>query len=701
MRLQALLGILIFSSSVPVAFAQQQEGTPGVINVAGGGGSLLDKLMGSKSGKPSIFLSPGDLMKMSGDFYRGGEDDPKLGGIDFRGMQPDSSGQYLKQIFAHDLFKLMGDPTIEKYARSKNQDPQDPVVRQAFVSEMNVELNQLFVLKTIAGLLDNESEMKKMSLAVPYERLEYAIRKVLFLDNAAMNDAVFEDFLNTRITAALKDGEETAPAKLAAIGITQEILDAFQNKLPKDADPKAILEKFKAKFDADVAQMLRAPGHSVPGLKTPAFADLSPAMIARYADLMVPPRNDIERFNRLKAKIGSDPFFFGVAWNEQKSDELLASLSTKFSENWQPVVFAGQNPMLGAAEKFPESLDAFYKYVEAKLQPRQNAVVRQRMANTWLFGYWRNRDLLNPNPPHKIRHFTDMFNPLSQFIMMTTQQELNDAYGELKYEIAAKEKNDFNIVEIKLGDSADVSTSNDTHPCALAFNKAFEKPYTEKQKLVLKELADPALTTKRFDELLLWARTEVPKASFDYAKAAMETDPACASYPAVFNQLKLHVEPDKQGTVAEDELARVRFVGMLLQNEQMQKMMIPKKSRRDTKGNIWHYFFQTRAVDYVPADNDEVRANLKDAVVMRKLADRTVEALEYAILPRYVIKANTNPFSYQGVTGFQLKDAVTDPRKWLPQVFVAPRKQKNPELVTERRLIERSSKTFERAYDIQ
>ncbi|MBI3558463.1 MAG: hypothetical protein HY074_19510 [Deltaproteobacteria bacterium] len=102
----------------------------------------------------------------------------------------------------------------------------------------------------------------------------------------------------------------------------------------------------------------------------------------------------------------------------------------------------------------------------------------------------------------------------------------------------------------------------------------------------------------------------------------------------------------------------------------------------------------------MPSDNEAVHANLRDAVIMRRLADRMQEAVANAIEPRYVLKASTTSFAYNGVDGFQLKAAVADPVKWLAQIFVVARMQKNPELVTERRIIERGTKTFEKAYDL-
>ena len=231
------------------------------------------------------------------------------------------------------------------------------------------------------------------------------------------------------------------------------------------------------------------------------------------------------------------------------------------------------------------------------------------------------------------------------------------------------------------------------------FNKAFENPYTDLQKDVLKALADPKLTTKIFDTLITKARSEIAPASFEVAKAAVKAEPACADYSVELTPVSLHVD-EQAKNLSDDETARVRFVGMLLQNDALQRMMIPKRSRRDNKGNVYHYFFQSRHVDYLASDDEAVHSNLREAVVMHRLADRMQEAVAYAIEPRYVLHVDTGTFGYNGVDGFQLKSAVADPVKWLAQIFVTARMQKNPELVTERRIIERGTKTFEKAYDL-
>ncbi|MBI3558464.1 MAG: hypothetical protein HY074_19515 [Deltaproteobacteria bacterium] len=557
---------------------------------------------------PKDFFALPPRFSLPGLGFGGGSSrdaNPSLGGICFRSEGCDYSGRqystpFVETIYASTLFKLMGDPTLEAYAKQKKLDPKADDTRKFFVAEMSDQLNQLFVLKSIANILDTEAQLKATKKApnpfeVPFERTEFTVRKILNLDNQQMNDVIFEDFVQRLVTTAIAVGPD-AVAKLADVGIPQQIVDIIQQKVPEGQDPRVIFEKFKTRFDADLKKLVQSPTHSVPGLKVPAYKDLPSSMLARLDDILNPSRNQMDQFARLKNKIGKDAFFFGVAWTEGKDDAALADIAAKFTEAWQPVVIAGQNPAYGAADTFPEDLDAFYKYVTSKLAPRQKTIARQRMANQWLFGFWRNRDILNPHPPRNGKHASDMFNPLSSLMLMIPSAEINEAYESLKFELAAKETNDFTLVEVKLGDSTEVAKTDATDVCAVVFNKAFEKPYTELQKNVLKALADPKLTTHLFDELITKARNEIPAASFEIAKAAVKAEPACANFAMELKPISLHVD-EQAKNLSDDDNARVRFVGMLLQNEALQRMMIPKRSRLDNKGNVYHYFFQARHVD--------------------------------------------------------------------------------------------------------
>lgn len=759
---------------------------------------------------------------------------PRLGSVTFKGelsksaYRAEDTPRDVETIYADTLFELLP-PTLRDlgtWAERIQADPTKPEIRRAYAESVSEQLNQLFVLRSVADMLDFDAALKKIKVEVPAARVDFAVRKVLLFDNQSLNDMIFEDFVSNQVTKAQTSGGEAALSRLRDIGIPKEIVDLILNRNQPANEPPEKTQKrvqetvahFKAGFDADLLTLVESVGlpeaisdivvdardddseeqeessaklderlqnslklfnqasHAPSkGLKVPPYGELSVAMLVRLADLAHPTREIGKLFSRMKAKVGVQPFFFGVAWSEGKDDPALEPLASGFrGESWQPLVLAGQNPRLGALDTFPATLEKFYTYVEAKLFPRVKAAVRQKVANGWLFGSWRNREILNPNPPRNLTHVSQMFNPFSAMMLTIPTSEYQAAYDELKYEIAAVPTMDFNIVQVKLGDSvADVSTAAPSHPCALAFNKAFEGPYTALQQDMLKRIADPNLTTRGYDELIAKARAEIPVKAFDSAKAALALDESCRDYPVSMAQMQIHADP--AGAEQADEAgARARFVGMVVQSEQLQRMMIPKRSRRDSHGNVYHYFFQSRDVKYLPwredakvdettlealrpqigaelcdkfrqkerewskknasfasdgaggrlspqiscdtikaqmyIDNNflpavdlrvsKVYADLKDAVVVRRVAERMAESVKGAIGAKYRLEVSAEPFTYNGVNGFQLKRAAADPSKWIPQMFVGPRMQMNPELLTQRRLIEKSNKIFERAYDL-
>lgn len=694
-------------------------------------------------------VSTVDVGQDASELFRGqGEGDVLLGGIAFRGQTINPSdtqygSPYLRPIYASQLFEIAHAPKLADYARARGLDPAAPATHDQFVSEVNEQLNQYFALESVAAILDNDALMKKQSFAVQPERLEFALRKILFLDNAQLNDTLYEDFIGKKIEQALKDGSD-AVKKLETIGVSPELVELFQQKLPNDKDPRDVIAQARLAFDRAAAAGL--------------VADLTPAMQARQKDLVSPSLDPEELFERLRAKVGSDPYFFSVAWNEALNAS-FTDLASKFTDNWQPVLITGQNPAYGANDVFPDSLESFRAYLEKKLLPRQRALIRQKVANTWLLQSWRNADILNPNAPKNPSHLSNMFNPMSSLLLTIGSTDLDQAYGELKYELAAHNSPDFTIVEVKLGESHDISTGA-LDPCVSKFNAAFEKPYTEEQQAQLAKLSDRNLTTAGYDALILQAREQIPLDAYQAGAAALKADAACAGFASQVETKTVSIQPGAK-ELAGDELARVRFVAQVMSQKQLQRMIIPKMSRRDEFGNVHHYFFVRHRMLYLPRTGDaasisaelrqairtelctssiqttgkgcddpttaagidsslesridmmirEVNASLRDQVVQRRLADRMAEVVAKNIMTRYAIQANFEKFSYDGVDGFQLKSALADPIEhragpndyragWIEQMFIVPREQVNPELLQERRLIEKSSKVFEKTNDL-
>jgi hypothetical protein len=672
------------------------------------------------------------------DHYRLGDMDVNLGGVDFRGEShnPDyakynGGSPYLDTVYASALFDTL-----------KKQNPGLQLSRDAkSVDGVSRQLSQLFVLKVIGKMLDEDAYLYKQDEKVPLERIEYAVRKILYLDNKQMNDAIFDRYIRGLLVEAAKKGQE-AVDKLSEVGITDELKMLMGLKdYPKDTDlskidRRGIYERFKAVFDRNAMAMVADQSHAAPaGAKLPAYADFPAGMIARYEDMIAPPTSDKERFEHLKAKVGSDPYFFAISWTKEgdrDDDELLVNMRARLQDPWNPVVIAGQNSRAGLGDEFPQNYEAFFHYIDKKLEPRQIAGVRQKVANTWTFKYWRNRDLLNPKFRERIPTFKgsiDMFNPMDPIRLNMTQKELAETYEELKHDLAAVPTADFMITEINLGAAADTGTSAPVSPCAEVFKKAFEGPYKAGQEATLTELDSPDLTTKHYDELVTTARRTIVPAGFEAGAKALKDyrdaagTAACADYPASITEKTIHFDEKLLTGGDAEEKERQDFVASLMQNVRLQKMLLPMATRRSRAGNVSHFFFKRRRVLYIPFEDigagtaeqlelrkglgdkymnavDAVRNALRSAIVMRRFADRMAEAVRYAIETRYTVRVRGESFSWEGVDGFKINSTVRTPAEWIPQVFVVARPQVNAELMNERRIIERSTKQFEQAFDL-
>jgi hypothetical protein len=676
--------------------------------------------------------------------YQLSDTDVNLGGINFRGEShnPDydkynGGSPYLDTIYASSLFDTL-----------KKQNPGMQFSHDAkSVEGISRQLSQIFVLKIVGKMLDEEAYLYKQDESVPLERIDYAVRKILYLDSKLMNDAIFDRYIRGLLVDAAKKGQE-AVDKLSEVGITDELRMVMGLKdFPKDTDPqkidrKGMYETFKAVFDRNAMAMVADQNHAAPaGAKLPKYSDLPAAMIARYEDMIAPPTSDKDRFEHLKAKVGTDPYFFAISWTKEgdrDDGDLLLNMRGRLQDPWNPVVIAGQNSRAGLTDEFPRDFEAFYHYIEKKLAPRQIAGIRQKVANTWTFKYWRNRDLLNPKLRDRVptlKGSIDMFNPMDPIRLNMTSKELAETYDELKHDLAAVPTADFVVTEIKLGAAADTGTANPVSPCAEVFKKAFEGPYKAGQETVLTELDAPDLTTKRYDELVSTARRTIVPAGFDAGAKALKDfrdadgNAACAEYPASITEKTIHfneklLERSQDGGATDpDEKERQDFVASLMQNVRLQKMLLPMATRRSRAGNVSHFFFKRRRVLYIPFEDigagtaeqlelrkllgdkfanavDMVRQNVRSAIVMRRFADRMAEAVRYAIETRYSVRVRGESFSWEGVDGYKINSTVTTPAEWIPQVFVVARPQVNQELMNERRIIERSTKQFEQAFDL-
>lgn len=514
--------------------------------------------------------------------------DTLLGGLTFSGqpVSPDDfkyGDPYLEPIRASDLFKILNPPSLEDYARMRAMQPGGaPVeitdeIRNEYVSEINKKLNQLYVLKTMANILDTEAYLMKQSTAVPYERLEFAVRKIL-----------------------LDDG---------AVGSEEQL------------------------------------------------------------------------FQRLKEKIGKNPFNFTVDWAAKSKDARLSALARDFKENWPAARVMGQ---------MPETLAEFRKLVQDRLSSIPKYFTRQKMVNTILVKDWRHRDLLNPFPVHNPQRQLDMFNPLGP-ARLVSEDELNAAYEELKDEVAARTVQEFEITEIKLGSFVSPLDPRKNEPevnpaikaCVVKFKEFFETPYTERQKQLrddlLAKLKDSKITREEFNAAVLAARVELPAAVFSDALKQLREfkDDAgktpCADLPIELGVRKLKYDSRADYSKATEDLRlQLGFFAALQSDPNLQRMMIPSTSQIDTAGNVHHFFFSKAGetkTQYIPRTDREVDLTVRDVVASRRVADMVAESLKSIIGKRYVIHANTEPFSYEGIEGFQIKAAVTEPSKWLPQMF--------------------------------
>lgn len=692
--------------------------------------------------------------------------DVLLGGITFNGQlvsQDDwKYGQpYLEPIYASELFNLVGFPSLEDYARMKAEIPiglpqapaptatpaasDAPVVaqpgvpveaktvitdeiRKEYAAEVSKKLNQVFVLKTLANILDTEAHLMKQSAEAPHERVEYALHKILFVDGKRIatackggsiqatpqeleryRAAIFKEYVYQQIKRYELD-KKSGFKILDEMGIDAAVRSGdskAREALRQALEP--VMARYVRSLGADRSQSGRV-------YRLPPIDELSKNILAYYQGSLKAPEEWV-LFERMKAAIGNKPFAFTVRWAPGRDDRMQA-LAREFKEQWPAARIMGQSPY--SADAFPQALDELREFVKKKLQPIPTYLLRQKMANTVMLKDWRNSDLLNPFPTRGSKYPVDVFNPLGPARLFVTQQELDEVYKEIKNEIASHVTQDFTLTEIRLGAlsrprQAPVVDDDDeqaaciekpklevdpTHkPCIVKFKEEFEKPFTERQKQVRDELTaqlkDKKITREQFNEAVLQARLDLPAEIYPAALKAMreykykvkdkllapgsakeqnvEIERDCAEVYADIQVHKLH--QDNRGDysrITDDERARMMFVAQLQNDGQLQRMMIPYVSQIDASGNVHHYFFNRATepnVKYLPLEDKDVNMAVREIIANRRVADRMGEALKTAIGKRYVIHAETQPFRYNGVDGFSLKPAVKEPNKWIKQMF--------------------------------
>lgn len=685
--------------------------------------------------------------------------DVLLGGLRFSGQTITEDdykyGQpYLEPIYASQLFELIGFPSLEDYARMRAEIPiglpqvpgapapapapapaATPVaealnvpaepkvvitdaIRKEYVAEVSKKLNQVFVLKTLANILDTEAYLMNQSSEVPFERVEYAVRKILFVDGKRIASeckdkkieataeeqlryraSVFDEYIDQQIRRYEREGSNGYKI-LGEMGIDASV---------RSGDPKA-RQQLRAALEPVMTRYIRSNGadraQSGRVYRLPSIDELSQQLIAYYKGTLSAPEEWV-LFERMKAAIGNKPFGFAVRWIPGR-DARMQTLAREFKEQWPAARIMGQSPY--AADAFPQTLAEFREFVKKKLQPIPTYFTRQKIANTIMLKDWRNADLLNPRAPRNSKYPVEVFNPLGPARLFVTEKELNDVYNEVKDEIAAQVSQDFTLTEIKLGAlaakrPAPVADNDDelsacierpkpevaeSHkPCIVKFKEAFETPYTTRQKEIrdrlVAELKEKKITREQFNEAVLKARLDLPAEVYPAALEAMrahkykvtvdgvEVERGCAEVHA---ELKVHkINQDSRGDysrISDDERARMMFVAQLQSDMDLQRMMIPNVSQIDTGGNVHHYFFHRASepkVEYLSPEDKDVNMAVRDIIANRRVADRMGESLKSAIGKRYVVHAETRPFAYNGVEGFSLKQAVKEPNKWIKQMF--------------------------------
>ncbi|MEW6056118.1 MAG: hypothetical protein AB1540_05840 [Bdellovibrionota bacterium] len=554
--------------------------------------------------------------------------DPLLGGIAYSSQKMDPSrmalaSEYLKPIFASELFDLIHPVPLEKLqARAKPEEREK--VRANYLKEVSDELSRLFVLKSIAHILDAESDSAKL----PKSRFDYALRKILLVDTQRL----------TGEKGLAGEGEQVLFEKLRRAAGRGPFEFSVRWK-PGEGDLR--LERLADDFDG----ALDYPEFRFSGRGKKLF----PGVSSQERDLFPQSLEEFksELFKRLKAA--------HLAYTRRNAaNAMLIShwenhgLLNPFPPNEARLTVELFNP-LG-----PARLHVTHKQLEQAYERLKNQIARNVTAEVTLLEV-RLGD--------------------SKKVQVPQQSQTDLDSGSLALEVDARAKQC--LIAFKEAFEAPYFEKQNQIDHQIKEERKGGSLRNEDLQRLVSELRRN-IPRVAFEE----AREEVMAVQSDGKKRF-----TCADFPMSIHEVKVTYDNwfkdyqtglrkplEEKGYEVLSEAQRLRIIAAtrFLEDPSMQQQLIPYANSVDAYGNARHYFFVNATKPqqtYVSLQDRTVNLLVRQHLAMAELASLMARALESKISARYSLHARKETFSYNGVDGFWLKPAVAEAGKWIPQLF--------------------------------
>lgn len=583
------------------------------------------------------------------------------------------------------------------------------------LAAINQSLSQQFALKSLASILDYEALLYKQDLTVSAERFNFGLAHIFnqpqrynFANNQfevldikspvitkneiqAQYQRLLDRSLGEWIQRIVKNQANSKQVLSQGLHLPPELWAYYKSSDQYFIDSGLIKlrDQYREQFLHELKLFVSSQGQQPTSWQS--YFNLS--------DLSV----DLTKIGLHHPFIDNQEIYF-YRLKDLIQNDLNYKLELKFNDEFEPWPSLVISPYDAYGKKilFPQSYQQFLKRLRGELNRLQRYVVRKRVANTWLYLHWKNRDLLNPvllnaksfnsndatvnllNPKLvgglNVNFEYEFYNPLGASRMLIDQQvlakKLNQIYLDYKDELFSQAepwstvlelqvlKSDYNfcVKDLKTVFYANLNqklaewttiTNQERKNCQLSRGGYLKKLNQARQQLTLEAFNQAVQTVvkKSVTDNETQSQTQ-PCVNLKTASALKVVTQGASENPDPLNELlaKTSESPASASAKLNNSLNPSNYLFPFVDYYQ-----------KDAKRWTWYFFVEQGKKYQNPAT---VNSELLNILHRQRLSKIMADVILEKVAVRYQFKINGNDFN-----GLQLNPKLSDPKIWIPEIF--------------------------------